>query len=258
MSKRQRDFDSKQPISKRRRQAPRPFDMVAARQNARDRKMLLAAARSQQGELKGVDTMLTLSPIINTTTTNASSFVLNLIAPGTGSFNRIGRIVKLESLRLRILARYSYAAAATTGIILASTLRCVTVWDKQPGGVIPTFDTIFGHTLQDGTEATEYLDTLKYDNTGRFKILRDIVVPTNTRGQNTEGGSTDSVNVQFLVEDFLSLKGKDTIFSGQSSPCTIADISSGGLYIYFRAENNSSTSLTGIDSESYARLRYRG
>jgi len=257
--KRQRDFGSKQPLLKRRKQAAaQPFDMAAARQNARDRKMLLAAARSQQGELKGVDTRLQLSPIINTTNTNASSFVLNLISPGTGSFNRIGRIVKLESLRLRVLATYAYAAAATTGIILPSTLRCVVVWDKQPSGAIPTYDSIFGHSLQNGTEATEYLDALKFDNTGRFKIIRDTVLPTNTRGQNTEGGTTDSVNVKFLIEDFISLKGKETIFSGQSSPCTIADISSGGLYIFFRVENNSATALTGIESESFARLRYRG
>ena len=52
-------------------------------------------------ELRGVDTSLqqTAAPILDTTNTNAQIFVLNLIVPGNGSWNRQGRRVTMKSLR---------------------------------------------------------------------------------------------------------------------------------------------------------------
>jgi len=127
----------------------------------------------RQGELKGVDTSLALSPVIATTNTNASAFTINLIPPGTASYNRVGRKTYPSSLRLFGEAFYTYGVAATTANVAGSQLRMVVVWDKQPGGAVPAFDTIFGHTLQDGTEACVFTDPLRFDNTDRFHVIRD-------------------------------------------------------------------------------------
>jgi len=89
------------------------------------------------GELKGVDTVLTLNPVIATTSTNASSFTLNLIVPGSGSFNRVGRTIMMKSVRLYGQLVYTYGLTATTNDIIGNTLRMVVVYDKQPSGVSP-------------------------------------------------------------------------------------------------------------------------
>jgi len=110
------------------------------------RRAVVAAVRNAS-EKKGVDTSIALTPVIATTNTNASSFVLNLIQAGNGSWNRVGRKVHLKSLRLRGHLRWLYGNNAGTNNLDANAVRMVVVWDKQPsGGAIPTFDAIFGKT----------------------------------------------------------------------------------------------------------------
>jgi len=52
------------------------------------------------GEVKGMDTDISLNPMISTTNSNASSFVLNLVQSGAASWNRVGRKTHIKSLRL--------------------------------------------------------------------------------------------------------------------------------------------------------------
>jgi len=55
----------------------------------------------------------------------------------------------------------------------------------------------------------------------------------------------------------VPLKGKVTTYGGQNVPCTIADISTGGLYVYFRANTNiTGANFAEMDADSTARLRY--
>lgn len=217
----------------------------------------MVAAMRRIGEKKGMDTVLTLSPVISTTTTNASSFVLNLIQSGAGSWQRIGRKVSLESVRLRGIATMTFTPQTTTGDLFSNVLRMVVVWDKQPSGVLPTFDSIFGLTDQTGAEATTFLNPVKYDNMERFSVLKDLVISAESEATGPAGTTTISqVNCPF--DEYLSLKGRESVFLGQSSPMTIADISTGGLYVFFRAETNVSTLTTiAIDDTSFARLRYK-
>lgn len=208
-------------------------------------------------ELKGLDTDIDIASgsLLNTTNTNGASVVLNLIQAGTGSWNRIGRKVTMKSLRLKGTARYEYASAATTGDLIGATMRMVVVYDRQPSsGSIPTFDTIFGRTAQDGTESCEFLDNLRFDNTGRFRVVCDKVISATPQTENSSGGTSDNVLMLFDFDHYVKL-GQEAIYSGQSSPMTIADISSGALYIYYRASANSATSQWYINNAS-ARLRY--
>ncbi len=215
------------------------------------------ALQKNSGELKGMDTTLTIAgPVITTTSTNADSFVLNLVEPGNGSFNRIGRKTFAKSVRISGALLYQYNADPTTGSASASTLRMVVVWDKQPSGTLPTFDTMFGRTSQDGTEATSILDNLRYDNTDRFQVVRDCKFVVNPAAG--DGGGTANVYTnRVLVDEFIDLKNRTTVFSGDSDPITIADISSGGLYVFFRSEiGSANVSDWAVGGTVHSRFRF--
>jgi len=207
-------------------------------------------------ELRGCDTTLTIAAasLLATTTTNGSSFVLNLVQQGTGSWNRIGRKIRMKSLRIKVDALCRHFL--TSGDLTASLMRMVVVYDKQPSGVLPTYDTIFGQTDQQGTETGAILDSLRYDNTGRFRVLSDKVFTSTCQAIS---GTTDAdyEDVQHYCDEFIDLKGKETIYSATNNPSTIADISTGALYVYFRASQNTGTlSQWRLTSNSTARLRY--
>lgn len=203
-------------------------------------------------EVKGVDTTFNEASVETATNTNGDAYVLNLIQQGNGSWNRVGRHVQLRSLRLKgVVGCYSQLNANTYD---ANTMRMVVVWDKQPSGAaVPSFDDIFGHTDQSGTETTTFLDPLKYDNTGRFSVVMDKTFTHNPCGPWGTGvkGRTEQP-----FDYFINLKNRQTIFSGQSTPMTIADISTGALYVYFRAKKETNDESVWDVSSTLARLRY--
>jgi len=205
------------------------------------------------GELKGVDTLLALSPVINTTGTNASSFTLNLITPGTASYNRVGRKAQLKSVRIKGSYNFSMTPSAA-GVVPGNACRMVLVWDKQTNGAVPVWSDIFGYTLQDATEASTVDAQPKFDNMARFQILKDVTIDTLTVAGNVV--STAVVDQQIHFDYYVPLNGKETTYSGQNSPCTIADISTGALYVFFRAQTNGSSNIVSVDADSTARLRY--
>lgn len=216
------------------------------------------------GELKGMDTDVDYDrgEVLSTTNTNAGIFVLNLIQQGSGSWERIGKKVHLKSIRINGTAKFRYSKITTSSNLLGSCMRMCVVWDKNPNsGTIPTFDTIFGKTSQAGGESTTYLDGLKYDNTGRFRVLRDwkiVCSPNTTPFTDGTGGDDNSIEAVYYFDEFVKLKNKVCVFSGQSDPMTIADISSGALYLVARADVNTADSLAEWAVEnSVARLRYK-
>jgi len=213
-------------------------------------------SRRNASELKGVDINLALNPVLNSTGTNGSSFLLNGIAPGTGSFNRVGRKVSLKTLRLK--GAYNFQMTPSSlGAVLGNSCRMVIVYDRQPNsGTIPTWDTIFGVTDQAGTETSTIDAPLKYDNMDRFRVIKDVTRDVATIPANVV--TTGVVDQYVHFDEFMSLKGLETTYSGQSATCTIADISTGALYVYFRSSTNSGgTTLVQVDTDSIARLRYQ-
>jgi len=217
----------------------------------------VAAAVRKTVEKKGVDFPLTIAgTVVTTTNTNADCFVVDLVQQGAGSWNRVGRKIELQSLRIRGVAIWTYDPAASTHL-LGNVLRMVVVWDKQPSGnAIPTFDTVFGVTGQDGSETSTFLNPVKYDNMDRFSVLRDCVTEFKPKVLNTTaGGAVTFENYPF--DEFIPLKGREVVFLGQSNPMTIADISTGAVYVYFRALTaDASGSGLSISNTSFARLRY--
>jgi len=218
----------------------------------------VAAAVRRVGEKKGMDTSLTVAAIVSTTNTNDDALVLNLVQQGAGSWNRIGRKINLHSVRLRGVAVWASAPATTSGDLNSNTLRMVVVWDKQPSGAaVPTFDTIFGLTAQDNTEGTTFLSPVKYDNMDRFSVLRDVTMDFSPQVFNSASGTNNISRQECHFDEFIKLGNRETVFLGQSAPMTIADISTGGLYVYFRANNDAAgQNQIAIDGDSFARLRY--
>jgi len=207
-----------------------------------------------KSELKTVDydINLTAGNVPSTTNTNAAMLLVNAVQPGTGSWNRIGKKIRMKSLRLKYLAVGT--CNPTAAGISNNTLRMAVVYDKQPSnGPIPNFDTVFGSTSQTGAEATlSIFDSLRIDNTERFHVLKEEIVTTDLQTVQNPNAS----EWQQYIDCFINLRGLETVYSGQSNPCTIADISSGALYVIFRAESNVIDVGRFVIKDSSARLRY--
>lgn len=208
--------------------------------------------RAASTELKAVDSTVDLpaGSVLATLNTNAGIAVMNAVQPGTGSWNRIGKKIRMKSLRYKFLA---VGASVNVAELLQNSMRVTLVYDKQSSSAaVPTYDTIFGSTTQSGVEGTtSFLDNQRIDNTARFIVLKDDVFTSEVNSVVAAGTAEWQCNVDI----FVKLRGLETIFSGQSNPCTIADISSGALYLIFRAElNNGFTSFRVANSS--CRLRY--
>jgi len=206
-------------------------------------------------EVKGCDMLLTQAGgIVATTGTNANSVLLNGLQAGTGSFNRIGRKVHLKTLRLKGCVEFASTPSAV-GAESSNFLRMVVVWDQQPsGGTIPTWDTVFGITDQNGNESSTILSPLRYDNMDRFKVLKDKVIDYQV--QPSSPVSTAVITEQVPFDEFVSLGNREVVYASTSNPTTLADISTGGLYVYFRAHVNTGTQGAAVPAVSIARLRY--
>jgi len=220
---------------------------------------LVAAARRSApayacGELKGVDTLLQPLNPIPSVGDNEGSFVLNLIQSGSGSFNRVGRKIRMKSVRVKFimdcLSDNNGGAAATKGVVARACL----VYDKNPsGGAIPNFDHIVGKTSQAGTETYNMMYNVAFDRTGRFKIIRDwyhVFDPLGIPGNAEEGGVR-----KWFLDEYVDLKGLETIYGDNSDPAAYTDIQSGGLILYLRAQTEDNT-VSAMQVGSVARLRY--
>jgi len=208
------------------------------------------------GEMKGMDTDISYVGVIGSTNTNTGIYVLNLVQQGNGSWNRVGRKTHSSSVRLKGNVTFACAPVVATGVMTAPACRLVLVWDKQPSsGAIPSFDTIFGITAQDGVESCpDVTCPLRYDNMDRFTVIKDIFLtaPSNPVTSTGSGPSTTSV---VCLDEYVKLKDLESVYSGQSNPMTIADISTGALYLVMRSQYATANSSVTVDGIS--RLRYK-
>lgn len=226
-------------------------DYLATR-SAKVRRQQLGRARMDK---KGMDTSLSANTIISTTNTNAYISVLNLIQPGTGSWNRIGKKTHLKSVRCTGKIQFNITPTFATGACNDTFVRLIIVWDKQPSGAaIPTFDTIFGITDQTGAESCPLITCPpRFDNFDRFRILRDTNICCDEVSVPSFGSGPLLVE-QVPFDVYVKLPGLESVYSGQTNPMTIADISTGALYCIFRS-NTSQVNCT-ADVSASARVRY--
>lgn len=206
-------------------------------------------------EKKSVDTALTLSPVIATVNTNASAFPLNVAIEGSGVENRIGRKITCKSIRIRGTATCAVIPDGTTGQMKGNLLRMVLIWDKTPGGNgIPNFNTVFRRQDVNGTTANGYLDPVNVDQMQRFQVLRDVCIEMNPTTTGSGGTTNDWVGI-FKFDEYVKL-GRTTEFMANAGAA--ADIASGGLFLYFRADSAAAGNQISIENDSFARLRFVG
>ena len=137
----------------------------------------------------------------------------------------------------------------------------VLVWDKQPSGnAIPNFNDIFGTVDQTGAEASTISAALAPKNTDRFKTLKEWEIVFNA--QDSAAGSALSVSeVKAYIDEFYKFKKRDnfeTQYLSTANPLTIANISSGALYLVCRAEENSPDSICIITPIVTGKLMHKG
>lgn len=210
------------------------------------------------GALKVMDRQVSLTPVLNSTGTNAY-YCLNTIKQGTGKYERLNDKVKLKSVRIKLDIGFQFAEdAATPSGIFGNTFRWMLVWDKTPGGTAPLLSAIIAHVQWDGTEASDVLDDLNPDNTSRFSIIRQGHIVANPCSTPLTGSTTDYVRQRYFVDEFVDLKGRETQYQSDTATPTVADISSGGLYFICRAVYNNTYTFFELSANSQCRLRFYG
>lgn len=187
---------------------------------------LLSTARNR-GEVKTVDNVVGAAAgmTMNLDTTGSVNCV-NLIAPGTTFYQRIGRRVELKSLHL-----YGYIQDTAVVATAADYGRILVIYDRQTNGVLPTMSTMLLNYDQLGATSTNYLSGLNPDQRERFLILADIRLHLPASSATGMSGASDGATTSFNINRFINLKGLSTQFKSDSATAVIGDIATGGLYI---------------------------
>ena len=207
-----------------------------------------------RGVTKGLDTDVSQSNIITNMSNTDQVIPLNLIQAGTGSWNRVGRIASLKSIRVRMNIQLTYDETLTE--TKSKHLRYLIVYDKQPNGSLPIKSEIIQAKNQSGTETGVWNGYLAYDNMERFIILKDHTISMNPNFRILSGndGYLGRQTHEVFEECYLRLNHV-TNFKSESTPMTIADVSTGALYLIYLSDVTAEDPTLSIE-ESWARLRY--
>jgi len=199
-------------------------------------------------ELKGIDTDLSaIGTVQSSTTGNDDIVVVNLVQQGTGSFNRVGRKIFPQSIRITAFFRLIQATNTNT----STYLKWALVLDRQSSGAaLPNYDAIFASTAQDGTESSTLFSPLRFDNTDRFRVLKEGKYGLGQGAAFTNGLGGDQV----VIDEYVQLKGLETVYNATASPMTIAEISSGALYFVARCTDTTNSTVVLVGGST--RLRY--
>lgn len=230
---------------------------------------------------KGMDTPIAVSQVESDMANTNDVWPVNLLQAGTGSWNRIGRVVQMKSIRIKVRATCSWnlspymAGDPMTALAMnrldARHLRMVVVYDKQPNGTLPQRSDIFQYKQQDGSETGDWNGFLAYDNMERFTILKDEMVTfdvppipycqqlpigvSGTGALETIQYQYPPINVERMMDVYLKLNLR-TNYKAESAPATISDISTGALYVIFLCDPSQSGTPPIISANAVARLRY--
>jgi len=209
-------------------------------------------------EVKGIDTAVGTNEIVASYSTNENSYALNLITQGAGSWNRIGRKISLKSVRLRgrVVWKYKQNANATIGL-QSNGVRMLLIWDRQPnGGAIPNFNQIFGRTDYAGIGTVQLTDSLLYGQMSRYKVIYDKMYTLNPDVVHGDSATDYIKQKSVWIDKFINLKNLESTYQASTTPPTIADISTGALYLVFRSAVNDAN-INWVTAGNFSvRLRY--
>lgn len=217
-------------------------------------RMVIQRPIGARGVTKGMDTVLTSANISTDMSTSVHVLPVNLIRSGTGSWNRVGRVCNMKSLRLRLKATQNWGAS--TAALQAVNYRILVVYDSQPNGALPTKTEILQYKDQAGTEAGVWDGFMAYDNMQRFTILRDETCTINPDWSIAAAGPN---NYKSKYHDIFIKLNHATSFKAESTPMTIADISTGALYVMYTCDipaPGNAVTRGSFGIEGQGRLRY--
>lgn len=163
-----------------------------------------------------------------TFTTPGASFLLNGLVPNSTATGRIGRRIMMKSIYIRLV--WSLAATTTGG----SPLRMIVVYDKQSNGAAPAVTDVL---LTDSAISPNNIS-----NRDRFVVLCDKLV------------DPVAVGSQFQVADVVYKKLNLPVQYNAGTAGTIADITSGAVYIMFAQFGGAFTAAPVVSWTS--RIRY--
>lgn len=208
-------------------------------------------------QLAGAFNVGPFNPITDTLNSNDSALVLNCLQQGTADFNRIGKSVNMKSLRIRGHVTRVY----TTPTIGASAfnelpVRIVIVHIKSEEQAIPDFNQLFGG-IQQGGQSLVSLDSgvLPY-RMQDVTVLRDIMLKATADNPGDAATGGDVLGNRLLFDEFIPLKGLQTVYKGTANPVTIANIMTGAIVMYIRGAYYTLDDHAMIDEDGVARLRY--
>lgn len=216
---------------------------------------------------------------------NSTDYVypINLVQSGAGSWNRVGRQLRLLSMQYKFMLTQTWTGNTDPTKLTKRprTVRLVWVHDKAPSGTLPKKSDIFAYKNQGGTESSHALCGLNHDNIQRFKVIREhihVFSPEQNTMERVTGGNnvnpltngSGNINTSVtsalvsggdmrgrLVEGYIKLN-IGTNYKSESNPMTIADISTGALYLIAMTTQGSGED-PGIGVASFAgnvRLNY--
>jgi len=176
--------------------------------------------------LNNVEKKVADTATASTINTDGAFILLASPTPGTDMTNRIGRKIILKSVYLRgYMASEAALNAAVPVAQVAQQMRMILFIDYQPNGAAPA--------ITDLLKTAAPSSQLNLNNRDRFKILKDktIVVDPYFCSQVATQSicSTSNQIQQFKVYKKLNL---ETVLNAGTAG-TIADISSGAVYLCF-------------------------
>jgi len=224
-------------------------------------------------EIKSADiSNITLVP---GTVAGMGSQILNLIVPGSGASQRVGRSIKMLSYSLNGSFQLNDNAPTNTAWH-DQVVRWGIFYDRQPDaqGTVPVFNEIY----QDQASLNNAVNTTTYsmrneNNKDRFLLLesRLIYVPSLITGNN---GLGDFLDIQIpwsqpsgcggwtdpkanwnpqLMQRLKRLNGLETVYKAGTN--TISDISNGSLFM-FAAHSSAVVAVCPIVWKGSVRVRY--
>lgn len=223
----------------------------------------LLSATAMRPEIKGCDIDLPNENIIQDVATNGNIYLINGLIQGTGSWNRIGRKIEMKNLSAKLSFTLQLANINGTSNAVAPVLRYLIVYDRQPNkGPIPAFEEIFSELNNAGSQSTTVFSGLTYGQMDRYVILRDKFVCPELAGFMSQAGVAEGALMTHLCEEFVKLSGLVTEYDTQSNAGTIADITSGALYLILRSDfyGDPATNNRGhwaLSGSSFMRLRFK-
>ena len=155
-------------------------------------------------------------------------------------YHREGRSAWLKTLRVRIGLSYVYNETLVTGSISAISGRVTIVHDINPEGTLPSWSNVLANYDNSGATSQNFRSFASFQNTDRYRILRDEIIEFNPQYYHKAGLSDDKDTLAVERDYFLKFtnkknqKGKEVRFNPNATGGAISDIDRGAIYVYVR------------------------